>query len=221
MKRKLLAISTMLLLVLLPASGQARKKRGQRKKHDNITKIISKKDFLKAVDKLAEDERVPVASSTLVEKGRGEDFYSVDKMLDDDPETFWAEGEKGWGKKAWVIFYLPEGTTHVEITPGAGREQFENFNRPRQLFFDIYLVKIKRKDNGGKKTTFKWLGRTVFNFKNKPQPVRRKLKVKLPELVMAERTMYVGVLLFRKVYRGQFDDTAIATFRTHSLWGEQ
>ncbi|RLB58617.1 MAG: hypothetical protein DRI34_04340 [Deltaproteobacteria bacterium] len=221
MKRKLVTICSVLLLLVVTAPSQARKKRGKKKKKENITKIISKKDFLKAVEKLAEDERVPVASSTLVEKGRGEDFYSVDKMLDEDPETFWAEGGKGWGKKAWVAFYVPEGTTHVEITPGAGKEQFENFNRPRQVFFDIYLIKIKKKDNGEKKTTFKWLGRTVFNFKDKPVPVRRKLKVKLPELVMAERTMYVGVLLFRKVYRGQFDDTAIATFRTHSLWGEQ
>ena len=129
MKRKLVTICSVLLLLVVTAPSQARKKRGKKKKKENITKIISKKDFLKAVEKLAEDERVPVASSTLVEKGRGEDFYSVDKMLDEDPETFWAEGGKGWGKKAWANQVTPEEACSGiqkefdQITDELGREQ--------------------------------------------------------------------------------------------------
>jgi hypothetical protein len=208
------------LCISLP-QALAKKKTHKKKKERNITKIISKKDFTKAVLKLAKDERVPVAVSTLVEKGRGSDYYSVDKMLDDDPETFWAEGEKGWGKNAWVLFQVPDGTTHVEITPGAGKEQFKNFNRPKKIFLDYYLVRLKReKESDEYKPKFKWLGRTMFKFKDKPQPVRKKVGVKLPELVLAERTMYVGVIIIRSVYKGQFDDTSISALRTSAVWGE-
>lgn len=213
-----------LLLVGLMAGGSAeawaKKKRKAKKKKENITKIINAKQFTEALIKLAKDERVPVASSTLVEKGRGEGYYDTEKMLDNNPETFWAEGAKGWGKNEWVAFHLPDGTTHVEIIPGAGKEQFQNFNRPRILFLDIYQVRLKR-DEDSYKPKFKWLGRTPFKFKDKPQTVRRKLSVKLPELVVAERTIYVGVLIIQKVYKGQFDDTSIAELRTSAVWGEQ
>lgn len=221
--RALLVIMVALGLCLCPPQALARRKaHKKKKKKENITKIISKKDFTKAVLKLAKDERVPVAQSTLVEKGRGDDYYSVEKMLDDDPESFWAEGEKGWGRNAWVLFHVPDGTTHIEITPGAGKEQFKNFNRPKQIFVDYYLVKLKReKESDEYKPSFKWLGRTTFNFKDKPQPVRKKIGVKLPELVLAQRTMYVGVIIIRKVYKGQFDDTSISSLRTTALWGEE
>ncbi len=213
----LVAIS---LCVFLP-QALAKKKTHKKKKKESITKIIPKKDFVKAVLKLAKDERVPVPISTLVEKGRGNDYYSVDKMLDDNPESFWAEGEKGWGKNAWVLFHVPDGSTHVEVTPGAGKEQFQNFNRPKQIFLDYYLVRLKReKVEDEYKPKFKWLGRSVFNFKDKPQPVRQKVAVKIPELVLAERTMYVGVIIIRKTYKGQFDDTSISSLRTSALWGE-
>lgn len=204
------------------ADGWARRKKPpKKKKKENVTKIIPKEEFTKALLKLADDEREPVASSTLVEKGRGEDYYGVDKMLDNNPETFWAEGEKGWGKDAWVAFHLPDDTTHVEIVPGAGKEQFENFNRPRVLFLDIYSVRLKRDKHTQKyKPRFDWIGRSVFKFKDKPKTVRRKLKVKLPELVLAERTLYVGVLIIRQVYKGQFDDTSIAELRTSAVWGD-
>jgi len=199
-----------------------RKKSRKKKKKTNITKIIPKKEFTEAILKLAEDERVPVASSTLVEKGRGEDYYSVEKMLDEKPETFWAEGEKGFGRNAWVVFHVPDGTTHIEIVPGAGKEQFENFNRPKRLFVDYYSVRLKRDKNTQEyKPKFKWIGRSRFRFKNKPVPVRRKVGVKLPELVIAERTFYVGVIIIRKVYKGQFDDTSIATLRMSSVWGAE
>jgi len=209
-------------LVVTSTDGWARrKKHSKKKKKENITKIIPKEEFTKALLKLAEDEREPVASSTLVEKGRGEDYYAVDKMLDNNPETFWAEGEKGWGKDAWIAFHLPDGTTHVEIVPGAGKEQFENFNRPKVVFLDIYSVRLKRDKQTQKyKPRFDWMGRSVFKFKDKPKTVRRKLKVKLPELVLAERTFYVGVVIIRQVYKGQFDDTSIAELRTSAVWGE-
>ncbi len=212
----------MLSVILLCGAAPAKKRKSSKaRSKGNKTKIISKKDFLKGVEKLLEDERVPVASSTLVEKGRSEDFYGVMNLLDGDPETFWAEGEKGWGKKAWLMFHLPDSSTHIEITPGAGKEQFENFNRPRIVFIDYYFVKEKKKQNGERKIEFKWMGRSKVRFKDEPSPVRVKIPVKLNQLVMAERTMYVGVLLFRKVYRGQFDDTAISSLRVQQLWGEE
>jgi len=211
-----------LMLVMSFASGDlwAKKKKAKKKKPENITKIISKKAFTDAILKLAEDEREPVATSTLVEKGRGEDYYSVDKMLDNDPETFWAEGAKGWGKNEWVAFHLPDGTTHVEITPGAGKEQFKNFNRPKDLYLDVYLVRLKR-EKETYKPKFKWLGRTEFKFKDEPKTVRRKVGVKLTELAIPERVMYVGVMIVRDVYKGQFDDTSISSFKMSSVWGEQ
>jgi hypothetical protein len=214
-------IAVLLILSLFVASGDLwAKKRKSKKKKENVTKIISKKIFTDALLKLADDEREPVASSTLVEKGRGKDYYAVDKMLDNDPETFWAEGAKGWGKNEWVAFHLPDGTTHVEITPGAGKEQFKNFNRPQHLFMDIYLVRLKR-ERDAYKPKFKWLGRTEFKFKDEPKTVRRKLSVKLAELAIPERVMYVGVMIIQKVYKGQFDDTSVATFKMSSVWGEQ
>jgi hypothetical protein len=215
-------IAVLLVLSMFFYSGDlwAKKKKPKKKKDENITKIISKKAFTDAILKLAEDERQPVASSTLVEKGRGEDYYSVDKMLDNDPETFWAEGAKGWGKNEWVAFHLPDGTTHVEITPGAGKEGFKNFNRPQQVYLDIYLVRLKR-EKEAYKSRFKWLGRTEFTFKDEPKTVRRKLGVKLSELAIPERVMYVGVMIIQKVYKGQFDDTSVSTFKMSSVWGEQ
>ncbi|MFC1654354.1 hypothetical protein ACFL2F_01000 [Myxococcota bacterium] len=215
-------IVVMLMLLLSFATGDlwAKKKKSKKKKKENVTKIISKKAFTDALLKLAEDEREPVASSTLVEKGRGEDYYSVDKMLDNDPETFWAEGAKGWGKNEWVAFHLPDGTTHVEIVPGAGKEQFKNFNRPQHLYLDIYLVRLKR-EKEVYKPKFKWLGRTEFKFKDAPKTARRKLAVKLAELAIPERVMYVGVMIIQKVYKGQFDDTSVSSFKMSSVWGEQ
>lgn len=198
-----------------PASAKKKKK-----DKENITKIIPKKAFLEALDKLADDERVPVASSTLVEKGRGESYYSVNKMLDKDPETFWAEGAKGGGWHEWVAFHVPDDTTHLEITPGAGKEQFENFNRPKTLLVDFYLVKIKRSKDDKLKKTFKWIGRSAYKFKDKPQPVRKKVPVKMPELAMTQRTMYVGVIILEKIYKGQFDDTSIAEILPSAVWGE-
>lgn len=202
------------------AGGVADAKKKKKKKKENITKIIPKKAFMEALDKLADDERVPVASSTLVEKGRGEEYYSVNKMRDKDPETFWAEGAKGGGWHEWVAFHVPDDTTHLEITPGAGKEQFENFNRPKSLLVDYYLVKIKRTKEGKQEKTFKWLGRSKFKFKDKPQPVRKKVPVKLPELAMTQRTMYVGVIILERIYKGQFDDTSIAEFLPSAVWGE-
>ena len=219
MRTKVIALVASMVLVCGSAPAKKRKPKG--KSNTNKTKIIDKKDFLKGVEKLLEDERVPVASSTLVEKGRSEDFYGVMNLLDDNPETFWAEGEKGWGKKAWLMFHLPDASTHIEITPGAGKEQFTNFNRPRLVFIDYYFVKEKKKQDGERKIEFKWLGRSKVRFKDKPAAVRVKIPVKLSQLVMAERTMYVGVMLFRKVYRGQFDDTAISSLRVQQLWGEE
>lgn len=196
------------------------KKKKKKKDKENITKIIPKKAFLEALDKLVEDERVPVASSTLVEKGRGEEYYSVNKMLDKDPETFWAEGAKGGGWHEWVAFHVPDDTTHLEITPGAGKEQFENFNRPKTLLVDFYLVKIKRNKEDKLEKTFKWIGRLPFKFKDKAQPVRKKVPVKMPELAMTQRTMYVGVIILEKIYKGQFDDTSIAEILPSAVWGE-
>jgi hypothetical protein len=212
----------LLVLLMSFASGDlwAKKRKTKKKKKENITKIISKKAFTDALLKLAEDEREPVATSTLVEKGRGEDYYAVDKMLDNDPETFWAEGAKGWGKNEWVVFHLPDGTTHVEITPGAGKEQFKNFNRPKHLYLDIYLVRLKR-EKETYKPKFKWLGRTEFKFKDEPKTVRRKVAAKLAELAIPERVMYVGVMIVRDVYKGQFDDTSVSSFKMSSVWGEQ
>ncbi len=215
-------IAALLILSLCFAPGDlwAKKRKSKKKKQENVTKIISKKAFADALLKLAEDEREPVASSTLVEKGRGKDYYAVDRMLDNDPETFWAEGAKGWGKNQWVAFHLPDGTTHVEITPGAGKEQFKNFNRPQHLYLDVYLVRLKR-EKDVYKPKFKWMGRTEFKFKDEPRTVRRKLSVKLAELAIPERVMYVGVMIIQKVYKGQFDDTSVATFKMSSVWGEQ
>lgn len=218
--KKILAGIFILSLMVSGSDAWAKKKKAKKTSKENITKIIPKKEFTEALIKLAKDERVPVASSTLVEKGRGEDYYSVEKMLDNNPETFWAEGAKGWGKDEWVAFHLPDGTTHVEIVTGAGKEQFENFNRPRLLFLDVYVVRLKR-DEDTYKPKFTWLGRSTFKFKDKPQTVREKLSVKLPELVVADRTIYVGVLIIQKVYKGQFDDTSIAEVRTSAVWGEQ
>lgn len=220
--RPRIPVLVLLILSLSFAPGDlwANKKKSKKKKAENITKIVSKKAFTEAILKLAEDEREPVASSTLVEKGRGQDYYAVDKMLDNDPETFWAEGAKGWGKNEWVLFHLPDGTTHVEITPGAGKEQFKNFNRPRQVFLDIYLVRLKR-EKDVYKPRFKWLGRTEFKFKNEPKTVRRKLDVKLSELAIPERVMYVGLMIIQSVYKGQFDDTSVSSFKMSSVWGEQ
>jgi hypothetical protein len=221
MKPRIL-IAVMLMLSLFFSSGDllAKRKKSKKKKKQNITKIISKKTFTDALLKLAEDERAPVASSTLVEKGRGKDYYAVDKMLDNDIETFWAEGAKGWGKNEWVAFHLPDGTTHVEITPGAGNEQFKNFNRPKQLYLDVYLVRLKR-EKKVYKPKFKWLGRAEFKFKDEPKTVRQKLGIKLAELAIPERVMYVGVMIVRNVYKGQFDDTSVSTFKMSSVWGEQ
>jgi hypothetical protein len=215
-------IVVVLMLILSFASGDlwAKKKKSKKKQKENITKIISKKAFTDALLKLAEDEREPVATSTLVEKGRGKDYYAVDKMLDNDPETFWAEGAKGWGKNEWVAFHLPDGTTHVEITPGAGKEQFKNFNRPKHMYLDIYLVRLKR-EKETYKPKFKWLGRSEFKFKDQPKTVRRKVGAKLVELAIPERVMYVGVLIIRDVYKGQFDDTSVSSFKMSSVWGEQ
>jgi hypothetical protein len=222
MKPSRIPIVVVLMLLLSFSSGDlwAKKKKSKKKKKQNVTKIISKKVFTDALLKLAEDEREPVASSTLVEKGRGKDYYSVDRMLDNDPETFWAEGAKGWGKNEWVAFHLPDGTTHVEITPGAGNEQFKNFNRPKQLYLDVYLVRLKR-EKEVYKPKFKWLGRAEFKFKDESKTVRRKLGVKLAELAIPERVMYVGVMIVRDVYKGQFDDTSVSTFKMSSIWGEQ
>jgi len=222
MKPRILTLITLMLLLSF-ASGDLwakKKKKPKKKEKENITKIIAKKAFTDALLKLAEDEREPVASSTLVEKGRGDDYYAVDKMLDPDPDTFWAEGAKGWGKHEWVAFHIPDGTTHVEITPGAGKEQFKNFNRPKHLYLDFYLVRLKR-EKETYKPKFKWLGRTEFKFKDEPKTVRRKVGVKLVELAIPERVMYIGVMIIRDVYKGQFDDTSVSSFKMSSVWGEQ
>ncbi len=205
-----------------PAQNKTAKKAPTKKeKKETQPKIISRKDFLEALQKLAKDEREPVASSTLVEKGRGEDYYNTEKMLDANPETFWAEGSKDWGKDDWVVMQLPDGTTHVEITPGAGPEQFVNFNRPKELFLDIYFVKLKRTKEDEIQPTFKWLARSVYKFKDESVAVRKKLPVKLAEVVTAERVIYVVVLFVRNVYHGQFDDTAIAEIKLSSVWGDR
>jgi hypothetical protein len=215
--RTILSLLLVAFVTLWGADALAKKK----KQKENITKIIPKKAFIEALIKLADDERVPGASSTLVEKGRGEGYYSVEKLVDGDRETFWAEGAKGGGWHEWFVFHLPDDSTHVEIIPGAGKEQFENFNRPKDLILDIYLVKLKRDRETDKlKPSFKYMGRTPFKFKDKPQPVRKKLPVKLPELALAERTLYVGVVILGKIYKGQFDDTSIAEVRPSALWGE-
>lgn len=210
-------------LLLAPATGLAAGKKAKKKDKDaNITKIIPKKEFTEALIKLAKDERLPVASSTLVEKGRSEDYYGVIKLIDDTPESFWAEGAKGSGKDEWVAFYIPDESTHVEIIPGAGKEQFLNFNRPKELLVDYYQVKLKReKETDEYKPTFKWLGRTRFKFKDEPAQVRETIPVKLPELAMTERSMYVGVVILQAVYKGQFDDTCLAELKTSAIWGER
>ena len=176
MTRSKTMLVAMLVVALcgLSTEGLAKKKgKGKKKKKkENITKIIDKKAFTEALIKLAKDEREPVATTTLVENGRGKDYYAVDKMLDDNPETFWAEGAKGSGKDQFVAFFVPDGTTHVEITPGAGKEQFENFNRPKHLYVDYYFVRLKRdKETEEYKPKFKWLGRrgkrgslTIYKF---------------------------------------------------------
>ena len=133
-----LIVGLVLAVGLGASDAWARKKasKKKKKKKTNVTKIIPAKEFTEALVKLGKDERVPVASSTLVEKGRGEDYYSVEKMFDSDPETFWAEGAKGSGSKEWVAFHVPDDSTHIEVIPGAGKEQFKNFNRPRRAFWD-------------------------------------------------------------------------------------
>ncbi len=161
-----------------------------------------------------------MASSTLVEKGRGEEYYSVEKAFDGDPETFWAEGAKGPGKDEWIVFHIPDESTHIEIVPGAGKEQFENFNRPKSVIVDVYLVRLKQED-GEYNPTFKWLSRVDFAFKDKNTPVQRKIPVQLPELAIETRTLYVGVLILQDVYKGQFDDTSIAEIRASKVWGEK
>ncbi|MBN2497958.1 MAG: hypothetical protein JXR96_25415 [Deltaproteobacteria bacterium] len=214
-------VLTLALVALGSADALARKKASKKKKSTNITKIIPKKDFTEALVKLAKDERVPVASSTLVEKGRGEDYYGVEKLFDKDLETFWAEGAKGNGKNEWVAFLVPDDTTHIEVVPGAGREQFDNFNRPRMVFIDYYQVKLKRdKGSDEYKPEFKWMARNTLKFKNKPRPVRAKVPVKLPELALPVRTMYVGVIILQTAYRGQFADTSVAEVKTSAIWGE-
>jgi hypothetical protein len=213
-------VGLMMLFVLGWANeGVMAKSKKKKRSSANKTKIISKNQFEEALKKLAADERVPIASSTLVEKGRGKDYYSIENLYDQDPQTFWAEGVKGWGKNEWVVFHIPDGSTHVEIIPGASKDQFINFNRPKELYLDIYHVKLKRAD-GGYKPKFTWKGRTVFKFADQPKVVRKKLSIKLPEIASADRTMYVGVLLVRKVYPGQFDDTSISHLKTSIVWGE-
>ena len=194
-------------------------KKKKPKEKEVVTKIISQKDFEDAVQKFAQDDRLPVASSTLVEKGRGAAYYAVDKLVDDDPETFWAEGASGPGGNEWVTFVLPIGTTHLDIIPGAGKEQFQNFNRPKEMFLDVYQVKLKRKDEAYKLKA-KYIGRTVFEFDDKPQLLRKKLETKLPDVVGADRILYVGVLIIDKVYKGQFDDTALSQINTSIIYGE-
>ena len=79
------------LLCLWSADAPAKKRRKRRKKpapaaktepakdkQKSKTKIIPADAFTDALLKLADDERVPVASSTLVEKGRGPDYYGVE-----------------------------------------------------------------------------------------------------------------------------------------------
>lgn len=220
MKYKLALIALFAGCLGLVGAPAAAKKKKKKKDKENITKIIPKKAFIEALDKLADDERVPVASSTLVEKGRGESYYDVTKLLDQDRETFWAEGAKGGGYHEWVAFLVPDDTTHLEITPGAGKEQFENFNRPKTVLVDYYLVKLKRGKDDKIEKKFKWLGRSNFSFKDKPNPVRKKVPVKMPELALSERTMYVGVIVLEKIYKGQFDDTSIAEILPSAIWGE-
>ncbi len=217
------SILWLVLFFLLCAVGAAlarapAKKPEKKDKNLNQTKIIPKKAFYEALVKLAKDERVPVASSTLVEKGRGDDYYAAEKILDQNPETFWAEGVKGSGKNEWVAFAIVEESTHLEITPGAGREQFENFNRPKTLLVDIYQVKLPQKDDEYD-PQFKWLGRATYNFQDKNVPVVQRLPVQLPELAMGVRSMYVGVIILQDVYRGQFDDTAINEIKITAVWG--
>ncbi len=220
-RKTLLVLFTVLAMALVSSPALAKKKKRKKKDKHNITKIIPKKEFMDALLKLADDERVPVASSTLVEKGRGKEYYSVEKLFDNDLETFWAEGAKKSGYHEWIAFHIPDDSTHLEIVPGAGKEQFENFNRPRKILVDFYSVKFKRdKETDKLKPSFKWLGRSKYTFKDKPQPVRKRIPVKLPELAMAQRTMYVGVIILEKVYKGQFDDTSIAEIKTSAVWGE-
>ncbi len=223
--RKSIALIIGLVFVLglgIPDALARKKTRKKKKKKTNVTKIIPAKEFKEALVKLGKDERVPVASSTLVEKGRGKDYYSVEKMFDNDLESFWAEGKKGAGAKEWVVFHLPDDSTHVEVVPGAGKEQFENFNRPRRALLDYYLVKFKReKGTDELKPNFRWVGRSRLEFKDKPDPIRIRIPVKLPELALSVRTIYVGVLILQKAYRGQFADTSIAELRTSAVWGER
>lgn len=212
-----------LCLLILEGTGLAapKKKTSARKKTKkaSATKIISKKEFEEIVQKFAQDDRLPIASSTMVEKGRGASYYAADKLVDDDLETFWTEGAHSFGRNEWVAFVLPIGTTHVDIVPGAGKEQFQNFNRPKEMFLDVYQVKLKPKD-GAYKLKYKQLGRTPFTFEDKPQLVRKKLSVKLPDFSGRDRTIYVGFLFIKKVYKGMFNDTALALIRTAIIYGE-
>jgi hypothetical protein len=225
MSARWLALALAICLGLGPgAEALAAGKKGGAKKKDpynNITKNIPKKEFTEALIKLAKDDRLPVASSTLIEKGRSEDYYGVIKLVDGLPETFWAEGAKGSGKDEWVALYVPDETTHLEITPGAGKDDFANFNRPRDLLVDYYQVKLERdKESDEYKPRFLWLGRSKFAFKDAPTPVRLPVPVKLPELAITERTMYVGVVILQGIYKGQFDDTCLAELKASAIWGD-
>jgi hypothetical protein len=217
----LLAIG-LLLSGATSGANKPAKKTPQKNKTEtsNESNVIPKKDFIEALKKLAKDERVPVASSTLVEKGRGEEYYSVEKAFDGDLETFWAEGAKGSGQNEWIAFHIPDESTHIEIIPGAGKEQFENFNRPKTATVYIYSVRLKQED-GEYAPTFKLLSRVDFAFKDKNTPVPCKIPVKLPELAIEVRTLYVGVLVLQDVYKGQFDDTSIAEIHASAVWGEK
>ncbi len=211
-------IGFMVSAVSVVSQVHAKKPRSKKSKPSAV-KVISESEFKKAVLELASDERIPQASSTLIEKGRGEGYYAARKIIDGDPESFWAEGTKGFGYNQWVAFHLPDESTHVEITPGAGKEQFKNFNRPKELYLDIYSIRLERLGDGYR-PHIKWLGRNVMKIKDKPKTIRQKLAVKLPELVSADRTMYVGVIIIRRVFKGQFDDTAMSELKISKVWGE-
>ena len=60
----------------------------------------------------------------------------------------------------------------------------------------------------------------MFEFDDKPQLLRKKLETKLPDVVGADRILYVGVLIIDKVYKGQFDDTALSQIKTSIIYGE-
>ena len=101
-----------------------------------------------------------------------------------------------------------------------GRQGAVQELQPAQATLDVYLVRLKR-EKEVYKPKFKWLGRAEFKFKDESKTVRRKVGVKLAELAIPERVMYVGVMIIRDVYKGQFDDTSVSTFKMSSVWGEQ